>query len=260
MKPTVTVLASGLKFLLFQGVTTFQGILVVATVEAELVRVAPDGTFTTWVNVERYGVPTGIVGLKNSLMVLASARESGHCLIQVSKEGKVSPVCDLSILGGEFGAPFAVAAHEGYYPYYMVAISTDVISSAGVIARVTPSGKSTILTTLTNTPFGVGIGEDYVIVTQENGQVLWVTFTGKTLMATDFKEAQLGIPLGITRFKDDWVITTTTGWLVAIKSDSTLFPVINLAEMGKGLPTTLTAIDHQLIVATQTGNLLQVNL
>jgi len=260
MTTTVTVLASGLKLLSFQGLTTFRGEIVVATLQADLVYVAPDGTLTTWVNVARYGIPTGIVGLKETLIVALSAQESGHFLIQVTSQGEILPLADLSVLAGEFGAPFAVAAHEGYYPYYMVAISTDVVGSAGLIVRVTRSGRTTVLATLANTPFGVGIAEDYVIATQENGQVLRITFTGETSIIANLEQAQLGNPLDITHLKEDWIITTTTGWLVALKPDGTLSPVINILETGNGFPTTLTTFGDQLVVATQTGNLLRVML
>ena len=258
MEPTVSILASGLKLLSFQGVTTFQDEIVVATVEGDLVHVAPDGTLTTWVNVARYGIPTGIVGLKDVIVVALSAQEAGHFLIQVTKQGKLLPLTDLSILAGGFGAPFAVAAHDGYYPYYMVAISTDVVGSGGVIARVTPSGRTTVLATLANTSFGVGIGEDYVIATQEKGQVVKISSTGKVRAIATLDQASLGFPLDITRLAEDWIITTTAGWLVALKPDETLSPVINIAEIGNGSPTTLTTFEHQLVVATQTGNLLRV--
>ncbi len=259
MKPTVTVLASGLNLLSFQGVTTFQDTIVVATVEADLVKVALDGTLTRWVNVGRYGIPTGIVGLKESIAVVLSAQDSGHFLIQVTKQGKLSRLADLSDLAGEFGAPFAVTAHEGYYPYYLVAVSTDVVSSAGFIAGVTHTGKTTVFATLASTAFGVGIGEDYAIATQESGQVLKINFTGETRVVADLKQAKFGSPIDITRLKDDWIMTTTTGWLVALKLDGTVSPVINLAEIGYGLPTTLTTCDDQLVVATQAGNLLRVS-
>lgn len=258
MEPTVSILASGLKLLSFQGVTTFQDEIVVATVEGDLIRVKPDGTLTTWVNVARYGIPTGIVGLKDVIVVALSAQESGHFMIQVTKQGKLLPLADLSILAGEFGAPFAVAAHEGYYPYYLVAISTDVVGSGGLIARVTPSGRITVLATLTNTSFGVGIGEDYVIATQEKGQVVKISSTGKVRTIATLEPTSLGFPLDITRLAEDWIITTTTGWLVALKPDETLSPLINIAELGHGSPTTLTTFENQLVVATQTGNLLRV--
>ena len=260
MTTTVTVLASGLKLLSFQGLATFQGGIVVATLQADLVYVALNGTLKTWVNVAHYGIPTGIVGLQEKLIVALSGQESGHSLIQVTAQGKILPLADLSILVGGFGAPFAVAAHEGYYPYYMVAISTDVVSSAGLIVRVTNSGRTTVLATLANTPFGVGIAEDYVIATQENGQILRITFTGNTSTIANLAQTQFGNPLDITRLKEDWIITTTKGWLVALKPDGILSPVINIGEIGYGFPTTLTTFGDQIVVATQAGNLLRVML
>ncbi len=260
MTPTVTVLASGLKLLSFQGVTTFEDTIVVATVDADLVRVASDGTLETWVNVGGYGVPSGIVGSKDAIAVALSAQELGHALIQVTKQGKLSTLADLSVLAGEFGAPFAVAAHEGYYPYYLVAISTDVVGSAGLIAQVTRLGKTRVLATLPKTSFGIGIGENYAIATQDNGQVLKISFTGEIRAIANLEPARLGIPLDITRLQDDWIMTTTTGWLVALKPDGTLLPTINIAEFGYGLPTTLTTFNDQLVVATQAGNLLRVDV
>lgn len=254
----VTVLASGLKLLSFQGVTTFQNAIVVATNEADLIRVESDGTLTPWVNMARLGIPTGIVGVKDALIVALSAQESGHFLAQVSKQGKLSVLADLSNLAGEFGAPFAVAAYEGYYPYYLVAVSTDVVGSAGLIARVTPAGKITVFSTLKKTSFGVGIGNDYAIATQDDGQIVKIDFNGVARPIADLAQTQLGIPLDLTRLKEDWVIVTSSGWLVALKPDETVVPVVNIAEFGHGAPTTVTTFADQLILATQAGKLLQV--
>ncbi|MBD1912948.1 MULTISPECIES: hypothetical protein [unclassified Leptolyngbya] len=260
MEPTVTVLASGLNLLSFQGVTVFQDAIIVATVEGDLVRVAPDGTLVTWVNVERYGIPAGIVGLQESVIVALSAQELGHSLVQVTKQSEVSSLADLSDFAGDFGAPFAVAASEGYYPFYLVAVSTDVLGSAGLIVRVTRSGRTTVLTPLDSTSFGIGIGEDYIIATQENGQVLRIAFTGETKAIADLQQADLGAPLDITRLGDRWMTVTTAGWLVALKPNGMLSPIINIAEMGEGLPTTLTTLGNQLIVATQAGKLLRIEV
>jgi hypothetical protein len=256
MEPSLTVLASGLKLLSFQGVTTFRNEVVVATYEADLVRVARDGTLTTWVNIARYGIPTGIVGLRDAVIVALSAQETGHFLLQVTQQGKLRPCADLSALAGEFGAPFAIAANEGYYPYYLVGISTDVVGTAGLIARVTPSGKTSVLATLANTPFGVEIGEGYVIATQEKGQVLKITQRGEISMIIDLQRTTFGLPLDITRLGKDWFTSTTTGWIIAFKPDGSFSPVINIAEMGHGLPTTLTTFNHDLVIATQKGKLL----
>jgi hypothetical protein len=260
MKPVITVLASGLKLLSFQGVTTFQEAIWVATVEGDLVRVTSDGGLTTWVNVAGYGIPTGIVGLKDAMLVALSAQESGHFLIQVTAQGRMSILADLSDLAGEFGAPFAVAAYDGYYPYYLVAISTDVVGSAGLIVRVSHSGRTSILTTLAKSPFGVGLGDGYAIATQDNGQILSIAGTGKMRAIADLEQAHLGIPLDLTPLGEDWITTTTTGWLVALKPDGTLSPLVNIAKAGVGLPTTLTTFKGQLVVATQTGNILQVEV
>jgi len=255
---TVTVLASGLKLLSFQGVTVYRGAIVVATVEGDLVQVAADGTLTTWVNVTRYGIPTGIVGSKEGVVVALSAQESGHFLLLVSPQGKISILADLSMLAGEFGAPFGVDVREGYYPSYLVAISTDVVSSGGLIAQVTRSGKVNVLATVPETPFGVSVTDDSAIATQENGQIVKIDFTGKVEAIANTAEAELGSPLDITRFQDYWMLTTTLGWLVALKPDGNLSPLANITEAGFGKPTTLTTFTGKAIVATQTGNLLQV--
>lgn len=254
----VSLLASGLKLLSFQGVTTFQNSIIVATIEADLVRVASDGTLTPWINVARYGIPTGIVGLKDSIAIALSGQDAGHFLFQVTPQGKVSPLADLTNLAGEFGAPFAVAAHEGHYLYYLVAISTDVVGSKGLIARVTRSGKITVLADLEKTAFGIGIGEDYAIATQDNGKVISIDFSGVIRTIANLEEARFGSPLDITRLDDNWLITTTTGWLMALKLNGTLFPVVNLAELGYGSPTTLTTFKNQVVIATQAGNLVKI--
>jgi hypothetical protein len=257
MTPTVTVLAAGLNLLSFQGVTRFQGAIVVATVEGDLIRVSADGTLSPWVNVTRYGIPTGIVGSKEGVAVALSAQESGHFLLWVNAQGKMSVLADLSPLAGEFGAPFGVDIHAGYYPYFLVAISTDVVGSGGAIAQVSRSGLVNTLAVLPETPFGVGAGADYAIATQEHGQIVSIESTG-AVRAIATLPAELGAPLDITRWQQDWVMTTTTGWLVALQPDNNLAPLINLTEAGMGLPTTLTTFNQSLIVATQSGTLLQV--
>lgn len=261
MEPTATVLASGLKLLSFQGVTTFQGKIVVATVEADLINVASDGSLTPWVNLARYGIPTGIFGLRDRVAVALSAQESGHFLMQVAEQGKVSRLADLSELVGEFGAPFAVSAQDGRYPYYLVAVSTDVSGSSGLIVQVLSSGRLSILARLANSPFGIGLTDSDAIATQENGQILKISFaTGAIRPIADLVRAGLGSPLDLTRLGQDWITTTTTGWLVALKPDAQLVPLINIAELGVGSPTTLTSFAEQLVVATQSGNLLRVVL
>lgn len=257
MTPTVTVLASGLKLLSFQGVTRFQGEIVVATIEGDLIRVSADGILTPWVNVTRYGIPTGIVGSKEGVAVALSAQESGHFLLWVNAQGKMTVLADLSSLAGEFGAPFGVDIHEGYYPYFLVAISTDVVGSGGAIAQVSRSGQVNTLAVLPETPFGVGAGLDYAIATQEHGQIMRIESTGE-IRAIANLPTTLGSPLAITRWQQDWVMTTTTGWLVALQPDNSLVPLLNLAEAGMGIPTTLTPFNQSLVVATQSGNLLQV--
>jgi hypothetical protein len=261
MEPTATVLASGLKLLSFQGVTTFQGRVVVATIEADLIWVAPDGSLTPWVNLARYGIPTGIFGLNDRIAVALSAQESGHFLMQVTEQGKISRLADLSELVGEFGAPFAVTAQDGRYPYYLVAVSTNVSGSSGLIAQVMSSGRISILARLANSPFGVGMTDRYALATQENGQILRISFaTGAVRPIADLVQADLGSPLDLTPLGQDWITTTTTGWLVALKPDNRLLPLLNTTELNVGAPTTLTSFAGDLIVATQNGNLLRVAL
>jgi hypothetical protein len=258
MAPTITVLTSGLKLLSFQGITTYCGKIMVATIEGDLVRIEPDGKAVLWVNVARYGIPTGIVGWKDTLVVALSAQETGHFLIQATPQGKLSVLADLSALAGEFGAPFSVAAYDGYYPYYLVAISTDVVGSAGLIAKVTRSGNVSVLATLPKSPFGVEIGPDYAIASQEDGHLLKIDSTGSVSVIGNLAPTQLGSPLDLTRFESTWMMTTTTGWLAALSDDGTLTPRLNLVETGVGAPTTLTTINSSLVVATQTGNLVKI--
>jgi hypothetical protein len=258
MEPTITILTSGLNLLSFQGITTFRDAVIVATVEGDLVRVAADGSLNRWTNVSHYGIPTGLVGLKNAIAVALSAQESGHFLIEVKGDGQMSTLADLSELSGEFGAPLAVAGHEAHYPYYLVAISTDVVGSAGLIARVTQSGKTSVLTTLAHSPLGIGIGEGYAIATQEDGSIIRIALMGATQVIAQLEQTQWGRPIALTRLGEEWIATTMTGWLVALQPDGTLSPIVNLLDRGFGKPTTLTPWQHQLVVATQQGTLLLV--
>lgn len=260
MTPTVTVLATGLKLLSFQGVTCYRGAIVVATVEGDLLRVSPDGTVTPWVNVSRYGIPTGIVGSQDGVAVALSAQESGHFLLWVNAQGKQSILADLSALAGEFGAPFGVDRHAGYYPYFLVAISTDVVRSGGVIAQVSASGRVQVLATLPATPFGIATEANTAIATQETGELVTLGADGTVRAIANLTTANLGAPLDITHWSPHWIITTTTGWLVALQPDHQLVPLINLATAGFGNPTTLTQCASSVIVATQSGTLLQVKL
>ncbi len=263
MPPRLSLITSGLKMMTFHEVAVSDGQLIVATLEGDLLKISLDGTVTKWVNLVRYGIPAGVVNMQGTIAVTLSAQESGHFLMQVSPEGKITETADLSQLAGEFGAPFGIAAHGGYYPYYLVAIVTDVTGSGGLIVRVTPSGKVSQLVQLPSSPFSIAAAGDRIFVTQEDGNILQISLTGQVEPIANLIEAGLGIPLAITNSIPDsqgtCLVTTSMGWLVQILSDGALSPLVNIQEAGFGLPTTLTAINDSYIVATITGNLLRVD-
>jgi hypothetical protein len=262
MEPAISTLASGLKFFMFQGMEIINGEIVVATLDGDLLRVGLDGTTTPWVNIINFGVPNGMIAMGDKIGVVVSAQESGHALIEVGPDGKASQRADFAGLAGEFGAPFDLTAHKGDRPYYLVTIATDVVRTGGVIARVTPAGKVSVVTQLSNTPFCIDTYQNQILLTQDNGQVMSILPCGRSQLVADFKAAGLGTPFGITHRQQEWLITTTDGWLVRLAPDGTLTPLTNITKVGLGAPTTLTWFDREacLIVATGEGNLLRIDL
>ncbi len=265
-----SLLAADLPLLSFQGVTIDRGDIILATIEADLLRIRPDGTVKRWVNVGRYGIPTGIANLKGEIAVAISAQESGHFLLTVSPTGEMKTIADLSQASGEFGAPFAVSIHQGHYPYYLVSICTDVLRSGSTILKVTPSGKVTALGTLPASAFGLVDAGTGAIVTQDDGMIRQITPAGKVIDIVDVGKAGFGIPFGIAHYQGGYAITTNTDWVVQLAiappTDSTpaspeytLSPLCNCQQAGFPLPTSLVAMDETLIVATGKGNLLRLN-
>ena len=259
MELKVSIIASGLKLLNFQGVTVSNDEFVVATLDGDLLRISLDGTLTRWVNLFRYGIPTGVVNIGGTIGVAVSAQESGYFLMQVTPEGKISSIADLSPFVGAFGEPLGIAARVGYYPYYLVAISTDVVSSAGLVVRVTPSGRVSQLAQLASSPFGIAASADRVIVTQEDGNLLQISPAGKVSAIANLVQAGFGIPLGVTLDRDNCIVTTNMGWLVQVSPDR-MSQVVNFLEAGLGNPTTIATGSISYIVATTTGNLVRVSL
>lgn len=244
--------------LTFQGITVSNGLLIVATLEGDLLKIGLDGTVTKWVNLSRYGIPAGIVNVQGTIAVTLSAQESGHFLMQVTPQGNTTLVADLSTLAGEFGAPFGIAARSGYYPYYWVAVVTDVLRTGGLIVRVTSSGKISKWVKLASSPFGIAAKDDRLFVTQEDGTILQISQAGQVRTIVNLSEAGLGIPLAIAASQDNCLVTTNKGLLVQIAPDDGLSTVVDISEAGFGLPTTLTTLDDSYIVATSAGNLLQI--
>lgn len=259
MEPSVSLIASGLNLLTFQGVTLSQGVIVVATIEGDLLRIQPNGSVASWVNLSRYGVPAGIVDRNGTIGVVLSAQEVGHALVQVAAGGQVSQVADLSDWAGEFGAPFGVAVQQGYCSDYVVTIATDVVRSIGLVVRVTLSGQVSRLATLASSPFGIVAQGNRLFVTQQNGQLLQIS-AGKVTSIANLIEANLGIPLGVTGDREGCVVTTNAGWLVRVVSDSPdpLLPLVNVLEAGFGIPGSIACFNNGWVVATSGGNLLYV--
>lgn len=265
-----SLLAADLPLLSFQGVTLDRGEIILATIEADLLRICPDGMVKRWVNVARYGIPTGITNLNGEIAVAISAQESGHFLLTVSPTGEIKTIADLSQAAGEFGAPFAVTCHQGHYPYYVVSICPDVLRSGSVILKVAPSGKVTPLATLPASAFGLVDTGTGVLVTQDDGTIRQITPSGKVIDLINVAEAGFGVPFGIAKYQGGYAITTNTDWVLEVaiaqsptptpaSPEVTLTPLCNCQEAGFPLPTSLVAIDDRLIVATGKGNLLRID-
>jgi hypothetical protein len=268
MGAKLSVIVTGLKLLTFQGILARSDELILATVEADLLKISSTGAVTRWINLARYGVPTGITQDKTTIVVALSAQEIGHFLVEVSPQGKAMILADLSKLVGDFGAPFAIAVRAGYYPSYAVAISTDVTSSRGLVAIVTRSGQSRVLKPLNSSPFGI-VAEskaesNTVVVTQENGEIVQISMAGESQVIADLVKAGLGSPSGIVSIQPPftppagWIISTNLGWLVTVDAAGHALPLVNCAEAGFGLPTTMTWFDQHLMVATTAGCLLRL--
>lgn len=257
MELNVSMMTTGLNILSFQGVTVSNGDCVVSTLDGDLLRVSLNGAIAKWVNLARFGVPAGVASVRGAIVVSVSAQESGNFLLRVDPNGKISSVADLSAIAGEFGAPFGVAVHLSYY--YLVAISTDVIQSRGVVVRVTPAGKISQLAQLSSSPIGIAAHPDRFAVTLEDGQLLRMDLSGAVSAIANFLDAGLGRPLGITYDQADLVVTTNTGLLVKVTPDGTLSTLVNLMEAGLGFPTAIATINHSYIVTTNEGYLLRIS-
>ncbi len=259
MTVNVAIVAQGLQFLNFQGITVLGGIIIVATVEGKLMQITTSGVVTPWVDLSRYGIPTGIVAHEDRVIVLLSAQETGHFLMAVSSTGELSKIADISSLVGEFGAPFGVAVRRGYYPAYWVAISTDVVSSIGIVAQITPTGKVSIFSYVRSSPFGIAANGDSLLVTQEDGNILSIDAAGQLTPIVNLIQQGQGIPLDITFHQSQWFITTNGGWLLALSENGQISPLINLQTAGYGVPSTLTSFGDSLYVCLTNGSLIRVN-
>lgn len=260
MSLLISSLATGLNLLTFQGITSDEKNIFVTTIEADILKIALDGSITPWVNLSRYGIPTGITKLNQMIIVVLSAQETGHYLLQVSPSGKIDIIADLSDLVGEFGSPFGITARNSYYPYYFIAISTDVVSSNGLVARVTTTGKVSIVAKLPVTPFDIVHIDDHLIVTREDGYLSIINLDGKVTDWVDLKGQNFGNPFGITAVDERIFVTTTTGFVLTVTPDGSIVPLVNIAEIGWGFPTSVTTVEDRAIVATSTGTILAITI
>ena len=263
MEPKISIITTGLKILSFQGITVSNGDIVVSTLDGDLLRISSKvakeeslWSIAKWANVYNFGIPTGVADIHGTIVVAVSALESGDFLMRVTQSGDVSSIADLSTVTGEFGAPFGVAVHLSYY--CMVAISTDVIASRGLVIRVNPQGKISEVAKLSSSPLGIAANQDGFAVTQEDGQLLQISVSGKIKAIANLDSAGLGKPLGVIYDQDNCIVATNAGFLVKVFPDGRLEKLINLVEAGFGYPTNITTIGNSYIVATSWGDLLQV--
>lgn len=260
MQLTISQLVSGLKLQSFQGMTVSRGEIVMATIEGDLLQISEDGTITPWVNVAKYGIPTGIASLGDEVGVLLSGQESGHFLLQVAATGEIKMLADLSQYAGEFGAPFGLAVRSGDDSNYWVAISTDVVGSGGAVVQVTPTGQVNQLVRLPSSPFGIVVNADRtIVVTQENGKLLGISNSGKITPIADLNSSGFGMPLAIVAMGADYLVTTTTGLFVQVSATGMMKALINITKAGFGQPNAIAQFESDWIVATGTGRILRLS-
>lgn len=260
MQLTISQLVSGLKLQSFQGMTVSRGEIVMATIEGDLLQISEDGTITPWVNVAKYGIPTGIASLGDEVGVLLSGQESGHFLLQVAATGEIKMLADLSQYVGEFGAPFGLAVRSGDDSNYWVAISTDVVGSGGAVVQVTLTGQVNQLVRLPSSPFGIVVNADRtIVVTQENGKLLGISNSGKITPIADLNSSGFGMPLAIVAMGADYLVTTTTGLFVQVSATGMMKALINITKAGFGQPNAIAQFESDWIVATGTGRILRLS-
>ncbi len=255
--PEVSIITQGLQIINLQGVAVSDGDIIVPTLNNRLLRVTQSGDVTTLADVSRYGIPFGLVEKDGNFLVTVTGEEIGHRLIRVTKSGFFYTIADLSPLCGSFGGPFGVAARDNFI---VVAIATDISSSAGCLVRVMRNGSQTILadTTAFGTPFAVTASKDGFAVGCENGDILQVNLNGKLTPILNLVNAGFGIPFNLVEVDTKLIVTTNMGNVLQINLDGTISTIVNLSTLGLGIPSGVAVLDDSYIVTTNAGNLLRI--
>jgi hypothetical protein len=181
------------------------------------------------------------------------------CLVQVSAEGKVKTLADVS----KYGIPAGIAAEQGSY---IVAVSAE--ESGDLLMRITSAGQPTVLADLSDVcggfgaPFGVAVVKDgylVAIATDVNdsvGRLIKVDRKGRITTVADL--TGYGLPFGVAVDGDTIVVAQETGHLLNISSTGDVSPLVNLVKLGFGIPLGVTLGNQKVIATTNSGLVVQV--
>lgn len=256
----IAVLAQKLNIYTPQGVAVSQGNVIVPTLDGQLLKIAPDGTSTSIVNLVKseLGVPFGIVEQGQDLIVTTSSYLPQHYLLRVKPNGKVETIADLSQRSGFYGAPMGVAIDQGDY---LVTVSTDVIDSTSELVQVSPTGEIRSIAKLNQfgNPFGLVVQDQSVVVAQSFGQLVRVGLKGEVSAIADLKTLGFGLPFDVAVWRDRLVATTNSGLVVQVDADGKVSTIADLAKAKYQIPSGIVALGDDLIVTTNGGFLLRIS-
>jgi hypothetical protein len=261
--PRVTVLAKDLKLQTLQGLTVSQDQVIVPTLEGQLLQVTPDGTTSVLVDLLKaeLGIPYGMNTQDGTVIATVSSYDPLHYLVAVKADGSFSKIADLTEISGVFGAPFGVAVD---HDRYVVAGSTDVVSGEGLLYAVSPQGEIAKLVDLKEfgNSFSIVVHQKQFFVTQEKGQLLRIRPDAKTepvSILADLIQAGLGHPFGLAGRGEDLFVSLGSGWIITVDMSGKISTLVNLLP-NYGVPSGLAVLQDQLIVATNSGYLLQIQV
>lgn len=242
-----------------QGVAVTPQGYVVPTLDGTVLHVTPKGKTSMLADLLKadFGIPFAIVLWQDDAIVTVSDFIPRHHLIQISPDGKLKVIADLSEVSGFYGAPFGVAVSESGY---IVSLSTDVVESTSVLLRVSSQGDITKIADLSRfgNPFAVVADDRDFVIAQQKGQLLRMSASGDITVLVNLVELGLGIPFGVAVKGKTYFATTNSGLIVRIKPDGTASTVVNLLSQKLGIPSGIAISGSDLIATTNSGYLLRI--
>jgi len=254
-----SVIAQNLNIYTLQGLAISQDTFIVPTLDGVLLQINGKGKQATLVDLLKaeLGVPFAIIERNGELVVTVSGYLPVHYLVKVKLDGTFVTLADLSKTSGFYGAPFGITEYQGDY---FLTVSTDVVSSASALMRVSSAGEIAKVADLSRygIPFSVVTRQEQLIVTQEKGHILQFTPAGQITELVNLQTAGLGVPLGITVNQDELIVTTNSGLVVGINAQGVPEAIADLAKAKLGIPSGVVMQKGRIVVTTNQGYLLQI--